>query len=85
MFRVQNMGIYRSSASLSVSLSPPSLSAGGSSIEGGGRDGDPLSSPDWPARPPVTRATPHRGSVGNNRELSMQFFFYHFENIRRID
>lgn len=56
------MDTYRSSASLSVSLSPPSLSIGGSSA-GGGQDGEPLSGAGWSVRPSVTRATPHRGSV----------------------
>lgn len=55
--------IYRSSASLSVSLSPPSLSTGGSSAEGGGQDGEPLSGAGWSTSPSVTRATPQRGSA----------------------
>lgn len=55
--------IYRSSASLSVSLSPPSLSTGGSSAVGGGQDGEPLSGAVWSVSPSDTRATPQRGSA----------------------
>ncbi len=54
--------IYRSSASLSVSLSPP-LSTGGCSAVGGGQDGEPLSGAGWSVGPSVTRATPQRGSA----------------------
>lgn len=68
---MEHTDIYRSSASLSVSLSPPPpLSAGGSPTEGGGQEGDALSAMDLSS---VMRATPHCGSTRWQKTVTETF------------